>query len=121
MELRDKIKLSLRESYGDFSSYLEHEYERKLTENLATGNIMQDSDKARIRAWLTYNQVILEFKNTLKDMPRVKELQYRLTDKEDPNQVCIQVIESLEERSPELERLYNKIINFSGGIQKNSF
>jgi len=111
--LRNKIRTSLRESYGNFNTYLEHVYEEKLTENLANGSVMQDSDLERIRAWLTYNQVILEFKNSLKDMLRVKELQYRLTDrKEDPNEVCIQVIESVGKRSPELDRLYNKIINF---------
>jgi hypothetical protein len=54
----------------------------------------------------------LELKNTLKDMLKVKELQYKLTENLDPNEVCIEVLETVKERSPELERLYNKIRNF---------
>lgn len=113
MNLKHKIKNSLRECYGDFNTYLEHQYEEELTRNLTSGNIMFDIDKQRMREWLTYNQVILEFKNSLKDIIKVKELQYRLTDEhENPSEVCIEVIESVSERSPELERLYNKIMNF---------
>jgi len=96
----------LKEIYGDFQSELEHEYETKLTENLIIG------DMEKKKAWLTYNQVILELKHSLKDMLRVKELQYKLTEETNPNEVCIEVMESLEERSPELERLYYKIRNF---------
>lgn len=106
MNLKTKIRLVLKEHYGEFNSYLEHEYENKLTENLILGNL--DNKKA----WVTYNQVILELKNTLKDMLKVKELQYKLTDNSDPNEVCIEVLETVKERSPELERLYNKIRNF---------
>ena len=106
MNLKTKIRLVLKEHYGEFNSYLEHEYENKLTENLIIGNL--DNKKA----WATYNQVILELKNTLKDMLKVKELQYKLTDNSDPNEVCIEVLETVKERSPELERLYNKIKNF---------
>lgn len=96
----------MKEIYGDFQSELEHEYETKLTENLIIG------DMEKKKAWLTYNQVILELKHSLKDMLRVKELQYKLTEETNPNEVCIEVMESLEERSPELERLYYKIRNF---------
>jgi hypothetical protein len=106
MELNTKIKLVLKEYYGDFNTNLEHEYEIKLTEKLVIGNLDNK------RAWLTYNQVILELKNNLKDMLKVKELQYKLTDDLDPNIVCIEVIETLKTKTPELERLYNKIINF---------
>lgn len=106
MTLKDKIRLALREHYGDFTTYLEHEYENKITENLMVGDIDEK------RAWVTYNQVILEFKNTLKDNLKVKELQYKLTDDSDPNEACIQVIEAVKHQSPELERLYNKIRNF---------
>jgi hypothetical protein len=106
MNLKTKIRLVLKEHYGEFNSYLEHEYENKLTENLIIGNL--DNKKA----WATYNQVILELKNTLKDMLKVKELQYKLTDNSDPSEVCIEVLETVKERSPELERLYNKIRNF---------
>lgn len=106
MTLKDKIRTALREHYGDFNTYLEHEYENKITENLIAG------DMEERRAWVTYNQVVLEFKNTLKDSLRVKELQYKLTDDLDPNEACIEVIEPVKHKSPELERLYNKIINF---------
>jgi hypothetical protein len=106
MNLKEKIRVVLREHYGDFNTYLEHEYENKLTENLIVGDIK------RKRAWVTYNQVILELKNTLKDMLKVKELQYKLTENEDPNEMCIQVLETVKGLSPELERLYYKIRNF---------
>ena len=45
-------------------------------------------------------------------MLKVKELQYRLTEEGNPNDVCIEVIEPVKDRSPELERLYYKIRNF---------
>ena len=106
MDIKTKIRESLREQYGEFVTYLEHEYETKLTENLIDGDI----DKKR--AWLTYNQVILELKHTLKDMIKVRELQYKLTDNEDPNEVCISVMEDIKNQTKELERLYNKIANF---------
>jgi hypothetical protein len=106
MNLKEKIRMVLREHYGDFNSYLEHEYENKITENLILGDIEEK------QAWATYNQVILELKNTLKDNLKVKELQYKLTEDINPNEVCIQVIEPIKTKSPELERLYYKIKNF---------
>lgn len=115
MTLREKIKKELRESYGDFETYLENRYEEIIIEKLYEENLTKrlSSEKLRIKkAWVTYNQVIIEFKDNLKDMVKVKELQYRLTDKEDPNDVCIRIIKGVKERSPELERLYNKIVNF---------
>ena len=115
MDLRDKIRGELRGSYGNFESYLENEYEQKVIEKIYEEDISKHlgDDKILIkRAWLTYNQVIVELKHNLKDMIRVKELQYRLTDVEDPNEVCIEVIKNLDKLSPELERLYEKIMNF---------
>lgn len=106
MNLKTKIRKVLKEHYGDFNSGLEHEYEKKLTENLIKGNIEKK------KAWITYNQVIVELKHSLKDMLKVKELQYKLTENTDPNAVCIEVIEELKDKSPELNRLYNKIRNF---------
>lgn len=105
MNLKAKIRLVLREHYGEFNTYLEHQYEDMLTENLIVGD-MEDK-----KAWMTYNQVILELKNTLKDMLKVKELQYKLTENLDPNEVCIEVLESVRTKSPELQRLYDKIRN----------
>ena len=106
MNIKAKIRKALKETYGEFNSKLEHEYESKLTENLIIG------DMEKKKAWLTYNQVILELKHQLKDMLRVKELQYKLTEEADPNEVCIEVLESVKDRSPEMERLYYKIRNF---------
>lgn len=95
------------EVYGDqFNSYLEKEYVSKITENLINGDFKSKSE------WLTYNQVILELKHNLKDAIRVKELQYKLTDNNQPNVACIEVINEIKNLSPELTRLYNKIINF---------
>lgn len=107
MSLKDKIKQTLRESYGNFETYLEHKYEDTITNHLITNNIKEQ------KAWITYNQVILELKNNLKDTLRLRRLQYELTDKTNPNEVCINVLEEIKEKSPELERLYYKISNLS--------
>jgi len=106
MDIKTKIRESLREQYGDFETNLEHEYETKLTENLVVGDIEKK------RAWLTYNQVILELKHALKNTLKVRELQYRLTDDSNPNEVCISVMEDIKNQTAELERLYIKITNF---------
>lgn len=106
MDIRQKIKDELRERYGEFETYLEHEYEKHITDNLYHG-----TDKNR-KEWATYNQVILELKHTLKDMLRVKELQYKLTENLTPNIVCIEILEAIKNKTPELDRLYNKINSF---------
>lgn len=106
MTIKTKIRKLLKEHYGEFNTGLEHEYEMKLTENLIIGDIEQK------KAWITYNQVIVELKHSLKDMLKVKELQYKLTENTNPNEVCIEVIETLKDKSPELNRLYYKIRNF---------
>ncbi len=105
MDLKAKIRLVLKETYGEFNTYLELEYENKVIENLSMG----DSD--RQKAWATYNQVILELKHSLKDTLRTKELQYKLTDDTNPNEVCIDVLENVKNVTPELTRLYYKIKN----------
>jgi hypothetical protein len=106
MDIRSKIRYMLREKYGDVKTHLEHVYEDKITHTLANGSA---KDK---EAWITYNQVILELKHSIKDSLKVKELQYKLTDNTDPNIVCMEVISTVKEHSPELERLYYKIRNF---------
>lgn len=106
MELRDKIRKILRENYGDFETYLEHEYEAALTENLINGNLKKK------KIWLTYNQIILELKHTLKDMLMVKKLQYKLTDNSDPNEECTKIMEGIKDCSIELNRLYHKVTSF---------
>lgn len=106
MEVKDKIRIKLREAYGGFNTYLEGAYEQYLTENIYISTI--DNKKK----WMTYNQVILELKHNLKDMLRVKELQYKLTESKNPNDTCIEVLSNLDKLTPELDRLYNKIKNF---------
>lgn len=103
---KENIRKALRVVYGDFNTYLEHEYEDRVTEHLFLGSI---NDKQK---WVTYNQVIIELKNNLKDNLKVKELQYKLTEDVDPNDVCLEVLNSLKSKTPELERLYHKIMNF---------
>jgi hypothetical protein len=106
MNIKDKIRGVLKSQYGEFETHLEHVYEDKVIEVLVSENFKNKE------AWLTYNQVILELKYSIKDTLKVKELQYKLTDNLDPNKACIEVIENVKHRSPELERLYYKIINF---------
>ena len=96
----------MREAYGSFDTYLEHEYENKLTNNLFNGDLKSKQE------WVTYNQVILELKHNIKDGIKVKELQYKLTEDSPPSQACIEVIDGIKNLSPELYRLYNKINNF---------
>lgn len=103
MDLKPKIRKILREHYGEFETYLEHKYEEVLTENLITG-----STKVK-EAWATYNQVVLELKNSIRNTLKLKELQYKLTDSSNPNDMCIEVIADIKDVSPELKRLYEKI------------
>jgi hypothetical protein len=105
MDLKLKISDVLKEHYGEFNTFLEIEYENKLTENLIVG------DYETKNAWATYNQVILELKFSLCDNLRVKELQYNLTENSNPNLECIKVIEEVKTLTPELTRLYEKIQN----------
>jgi hypothetical protein len=116
MNLKDKIRMELREAYGGFESYLEQRYEETIIEKIYEEKLTKrlNSEQRELKlAWLTYNNVIVELKHNLKDMLRVKELQYRLTDIENPNKVCIEVIKDVKQRSPELERLYDTIRNFN--------
>lgn len=107
MNIKSKIRQKLIEVYGEpFNTYLEHEYEKKITENLINGDLKLKKE------WVTYNQVIVELKNNIKDALKVKELQYKLTDNQPPNKACIEVIKEVKSLSPELLRLYQKIINF---------
>ena len=101
-----QIKTVLRERYGQFDSFLEHEYEETITKKLMTGKISTKEE------WATYNQVLLELKNNIQNTLLVKELQYRLTDNENPNTVCLEVINKIPNQTPELDRLHDKIISF---------
>jgi hypothetical protein len=106
MELKDKIKIALSEVYGEFKTGLEIQYEARLTETLLTG------DTRNREEWVTYNQVMIELKHNLKDMLRVRQLQYELTDDSRPNEVCLGIIKDLGVKTTELDRLYYKIMNF---------
>jgi hypothetical protein len=106
VSLEDRIKKVLREHYGDFTTVLELEYENKLITEL-----LEENDHNRNK-WATYNQVMLEFKENIKDITYLKELQFRLIDQEDPQSVCVELLENLEYKTPELDRLYHKIRNF---------
>lgn len=106
MNIKTKIRDVLTQHYGEFNTGLETEYQSKLTETLLGNDLNQK------KAWITYNQVILELKHSIKDMLKVKELQYRLTESKEPNIDCIEVLENVKNLTPELERLYYKIKNF---------
>ena len=108
--MSSNIKRILNDAYGKFETELEVEYENRLTETMIQGDWSVKSQ------WATYNQVILELKHNLKDMIKVKELQYKLTDGENPNRACMSVLEDIRTNSPELERLYLKIktLSFKG-------
>jgi hypothetical protein len=102
--MKRKIRKVLREHYGEFQTKLEKDYESKIIENLQL-----ESNRWE---WATYNQLILELKNNIKDNLRLKELLYRITDKENPNDVCMDIISKINIHSPELDRLADKIRNF---------
>lgn len=107
MDIKNRIKEKLVESYGEpFESYLEHKYEDKIIEVLVNGDFKTKEE------WLTYNQVIVELKHSIKDLLKVKQLQYGLTDDKAPNDACIEVMEDIKTLNSELSRLYDKIKSF---------
>jgi len=102
--MKKRIRKILREHYGKVQTRLERQYETKIVENL--------NDNINRHEWATYNQVLLELKHNIKDFLKVKELQYRLSDIENPNDVCMDIISKVNVPSQELERLADKIRNF---------
>ena len=106
MELKQKIKDSLREVYGTFDTYLEIEYENLIIEKFLSDNWSHK------RKWATYNQLVLELKNNINNIIKVRELQYTLTEDVLSKSNCLNVIEDIKNDSPELRRLYEKISNF---------
>lgn len=103
--MKAQIKKILDEAYGKFETELELEYA-----SLLEKGISNEDWKVREK-WATYNQIILELKHNMNDMISVKELQYKLTDNEQPEVACISILENIK-RNPELDRLYNKIIDY---------
>jgi hypothetical protein len=101
-----KIREVLAEQFGVGESHLEVQYENTLVEGL-----MEECFDTK-HEWATYNQVVVELKNNLKEYQLAKELQYRLSDYESPKNACIDVITNTRTVSPELQRLYEKITNF---------
>ena len=101
------IRTELQRYYGNFETLLEHHYEEKIVNKLLI------EDYSTKHEWATYNQLLLEIKHNLKNILLAKELQYRLTDNENPSQACIDVIKKSIISTPELNRLYDKILSFA--------
>lgn len=107
MNIKNKIKSVLTDNYGEFSSYLEKLYEEKLTEKLSSDYIL---DK---KIWATYNQVVIELKVKFNNDLLLKEFLYIITDDNISNEAILFFIEKIENKTNELDRLYNKIKNFN--------
>ena len=107
MNIKNKIKSVLTDNYGEFSSYLEKLYEEKLTEKLSSDYIL---DK---KIWATYNQVVIELKLQFNNDLLLKEFLYIITDDNISNETIIFFIEKIENKTNELDRLYDKIKNFN--------
>lgn len=98
--------LHLTTYYGRFKTRLEIEYKYLILNKLLTGD-----DETR-KWWATFHQVALTLKHNVKDELKLKELQYRLTNGEDPILVTTEIISRLGFQDSEINRLYIKIINF---------
>ena len=104
MDLKSRIKEELVKLYGVYESGLETKYNEKIIYE-----IMYNVNK---NEWATFNQVTVELKKNLKLRLKLQELLYRLTDEEDPQTVCISILEDIYPTDKELERLYYKIKTF---------
>lgn len=106
MILKDKIKLELDKLYGTFESNLELLYKDKIIYEIEYNDFEKRSE------WATYNQLILELKNNIYYKAKLNEILYRITDDENPKQVCISILDKISNKNLELDRLYHKIKNF---------
>jgi hypothetical protein len=113
INIRENIRFKLNEIYGGFETKLESDYGEFIVDKIS----VKDSNEKRM--WLTYNQLILEIKYGLKNMLLVKELQYKLTDNLNPNDTCLKIIEKINNKTPEIDRLYYKILNFKKNTNEN--
>lgn len=106
MLLKDKIRLELEKVYGKYNEGLESEYSNKIVYEI------MKNDYDGMVEWATYNQVIIELKQNLELRIKLKELLYRITDEENPTEACISVLENINDKTPELKRLYKKVKSF---------
>lgn len=60
--------------------------------------------------WATYNAVKIELKNY--DKVYNEEFKYRISDNENPDKVCLDIINKIKNPSSELLRLKNKIASW---------
>lgn len=102
----NKIKRILQENYGEYETSLEDLYTDTVIENL-----LNESWEHK-RKWATYNQVVLELKETAISDVKYNELLFKLSNLEEPNQICIDIIRDSGVLTDELERLYYKINQF---------
>lgn len=107
MSIKNKIKSVLIENYGEFVSVLEVQYFEKLSEKLSSNSTVEQN------IWATYNQVILEVKRNFNDTLLLQKLLYVLSDDEITNDYVLNIIDNIEEKTPELDRLHIKIKNFN--------
>lgn len=103
--MRDRIQLILRELYGPDITNLD-----KISIDVITEGLMLEEWFEKEK-WATYNQILFEVKK-MGNKLLTQKLQYFITDKEDPKNVCIEVINSIDNKSPELMRLLEKIKTF---------
>jgi len=104
--LRDKIKIALRELYGNEKTNLDRVFIEVITEGLL---ISEWFEKEK---WATFNQVVFEL-NSIGEIKKAQELQYYLTDNNDPIIACLTIIERMGNKNNELARLYEKITTFN--------
>lgn len=102
----EKIKEILKKVYGEFNSYLEKKYEEKIIDILVNGTAY---DKYK---WITYNQILIELRNSKNTKDRIDELLYKLTETNDPKNATISFLDTIDNKNNELTRLYDKLINF---------
>lgn len=106
-ELKSEIKQLLDLNVGNEKTKLNKVYKNKITERLLNG-----SNKTKHK-WATYNQLVVEL-NKAGLFTKKKELQYKLTDNEQPHpkKICLNILRDTHIEGKEFNRLYHKIMNF---------
>lgn len=103
--MKEKIRVILRELYGPETTNLDKVSIDVITEGLLLEEWFEKEK------WATYNQVLLEIK-LLGDTDKMRELQYFMSDDIDPKNICINIINKIDNKSTELLRLLEKIKTF---------